>query len=131
MNKKWIRGDVSLGEWAIDHEARKDLEDDGVNPTAAWEESHRRQSASSAVPYLGRSRLAPERATVVNRSEKSAEAVVLRKQEGPNRGRPRSPSFGEDSASEVSKISRELVARGRDEIPRAGGSDEVGGCQHS
>jgi len=44
-------------------------------PTARW-----RRSGGCAVkatnPYLGRSRLAPERATPRRRSEKSAEAVV-------------------------------------------------------
>jgi hypothetical protein len=36
----------------------------------------RRLCGEGSCAYLGRSRLVPERATVMNRSEKSADAVV-------------------------------------------------------
>ena len=49
----------------------------------------RRLCGEGSRSYLGRSRLVPERATVMSRSEKSAEAVVA----GAGR-RPYSPAKG-------------------------------------
>jgi hypothetical protein len=67
MNKNRIEGAAEQGEWAMNHEA--------LVIKARW-----RKCGGCAMkecdPYLGRSRLMPERATVVNRSERSAEAVI-------------------------------------------------------
>ena len=69
MNKNRIEGAAEQGEWATNHEA--------LVIKAMW-----RRSGGYAVkecgPYLGRSRLVPERATVLSRSEKSAAVVVAR-----------------------------------------------------
>jgi hypothetical protein len=67
MNKNCIEGAAKQGKWAMNHEA-------------LVIKARRRRCGGCAMkecdPYLGRSRFAPERATVLNRSEKSAEAVV-------------------------------------------------------
>jgi hypothetical protein len=67
MNKNRIEGAAEQGEWACNHEA--------LVIKARW-----RKCGGCAMkecdPYLGRSRLVPERATASSRSEKSAEAVV-------------------------------------------------------
>jgi hypothetical protein len=66
MTKSRIEGAVEQGERAWNREAR----DQGEAV------SMRRLSDEGVRSYLGRSRLAPERATEMIRSEKSAEAVV-------------------------------------------------------
>jgi hypothetical protein len=84
MDKNCIEGVAEQGERARNREA--------LVTKARW-----RKCGSCAMkecdPYLGRSRLAPERATVLSWSEKSAEAVVVavawqmkprRNDEGPN-----------------------------------------------
>ncbi|MHA6853706.1 hypothetical protein, partial [Ralstonia pseudosolanacearum] len=67
MNKNRIEGAVEQGERATNREA-------------LVIKARRRRCGGCAVkecdPYLGRSRLVPERATASSRSEKSAEAVV-------------------------------------------------------
>jgi hypothetical protein len=67
MYKNRIEGDAEQGEWAMNHEA--------LVIKARW-----RRCGGCAMkecdPYLGRSRLVPERATASSRSEKSAKAVV-------------------------------------------------------
>ena len=67
MNKNRIEGAAEQGERAR-------------NRKALVIKAKRRRSGGGAVkecdPYLGRSRLAPERATASSRSEKSAEVVV-------------------------------------------------------
>jgi hypothetical protein len=63
MNKNCIEGAAKQGEWAENHEA-------------LVIKARRRKCGGCAMKecdsYLGRSRLVPERATVWNRSEKSA-----------------------------------------------------------
>jgi hypothetical protein len=63
MNKNRIEGAAKQGEWACNHEA--------LVIKARW-----RRCGGCAMkecdPYLGRPRLMPERATVMNRSEESA-----------------------------------------------------------
>jgi hypothetical protein len=67
MNKNRIEGVAEQGERARSREA--------LVTKARW-----RKCGGCAVkecgPYLGRSRFVPERATVMNWSEKSAEAIV-------------------------------------------------------
>ena len=78
MNKNRIEGAAKQGERAKNREA--------LVIKAMW-----RKCGGCAMkecdPYLGRSRLVPERATVSSRSEKSAEVVVgsgIAANEGPN-----------------------------------------------
>jgi hypothetical protein len=66
-NRNRIQGEVAQGERAFDREA------------LSAKESSRRSGGCAVkvtVSYLGRSRFMPERATQIERSEKSAEAVV-------------------------------------------------------
>jgi hypothetical protein len=67
IDKNCIEGAAEQGEWARNHEA--------LVIKARW-----RKCGGCAMkecdPYLGRSRLVPERATVLSRSEKAAKAVV-------------------------------------------------------
>ena len=67
MNKNRIEGAADRGERAMNREA--------LVIKARW-----RKCGGCAMkecnPYLGRSRLVPERATVSSRSEKAAEVVV-------------------------------------------------------
>jgi len=69
MNKNRIEGAAEQGERAKDRKA-------------LVIKAKRRRSGGCAAkecgPYLGRSRLVPERATVLSRSEKSAAVVVAR-----------------------------------------------------
>ena len=68
MNKNRIKGAADQGERARDREA---LVTKGKRRRSGG------RAAKECDPYLGRSRLMPERATVSSRSEKSAEAVVV------------------------------------------------------
>ena len=70
-NRNRIKGEVTQGERAFDREA-----------LSAKEASRRSGGCVVKVTesYLGRSRPAPERATLKKRSEKSAEAVVCAEQ---------------------------------------------------
>jgi hypothetical protein len=91
MNKNCIEGVAKQGERANNRE------------TLVTKARRRRCSGcvmKECDPYLGRSRLVPERATVLSRSEKSAEAVVVavawqmmprRNNEGPNERACRKP----------------------------------------
>ena len=69
MNKNRIEGAAEQGERAKDRKA-------------LVIKARRRKCGGCAMkecdPYLGRSRLMPERATVLNRSEKSAAVIVTR-----------------------------------------------------
>lgn len=69
MDKNRIEGVAEQGEWARNHEA--------LVIKAKWRRSGG-CAAKECDPYLGRSRLVPERGTVSNRSEKSAAVVVIR-----------------------------------------------------
>ena len=69
MDKNRIEGVAEQGERARNHEA--------LVIKAKWRRSGG-CAAKECDPYLGRSRLVPERATVSNWSEKSAAVVVTR-----------------------------------------------------
>ena len=69
MNKNWIEGAAEQGERAKSREA--------LVIKAKWRRSGG-CAAKECDPYLGRSRLMPERATVLSRSEKAAAVVVAR-----------------------------------------------------
>ena len=69
MNKNRIEGAAEQGERAKDRKA--------LVIKAKWRRSGG-CAAKECDPYLGRSRLMPERATVSSRSEKSAAVVVAR-----------------------------------------------------
>ena len=68
MNKNRIEGVADQGERANGREA--------LVTKARWRRSGG-ECSEGVRSYLGRSRLMPERATVLSRSEKSAEAVVV------------------------------------------------------
>lgn len=90
--------------------------------------ARRRKSGGCAVkskdPYLGRSRLTPERATAEGRSEKSAEAVVTGDGEGPN-GRESEAAVSLGRARSQKSRQLELPLEGRGEAPKARRSGEV------
>ena len=77
MDKNRIEGDAEQGERARDREA--------LVTKARWRRSGG-ECSEGVRSYLGRSRLTPERATVLIWSEKSAEAVLAcrKSSEGPN-----------------------------------------------
>ena len=66
-NRNRVEGAASQGERAIDREALA---------TKGGRRRRGDRAAKATESYLGRSRLVPERATPMRRSEKSAEAVV-------------------------------------------------------
>jgi hypothetical protein len=72
MHKNRIEGDADQGERARDREA---LVTKGKRRRSGGE------CSGGVRSYLGRSRVMPERTTVLSRSEKSAEAVVVYSQE--------------------------------------------------
>ena len=108
MNKKRIEGIADQGERAKDREAlvtkRKQRRSGG-------------RAVKECVSCLGRSRLMPERATVLSRSEKSAEAVLAGrdcKVEPVVKGRTRrSVRRHVDVASTASDACASRAARGR------------------
>jgi len=78
MNKNRIEGAAEQAERARNRE--------GLVIKAKWRRSGG-YAAKECGPYLGRSRLVPERATVSSRSEKSAAVVVARGVAGEGRDR--------------------------------------------
>jgi hypothetical protein len=75
--------------------------------------------------YLGRSRLVPERATVMNRSEKSAEAVVgnVSCRRAEREGQPRDVSLGVASHQKPGRPGR--AGAGSGEAAAEAASDEA------
>jgi hypothetical protein len=73
MNKNRIEGGANQGERANDRKALV---------TKDWWRRSGGECSEGVRSYLGRSRLDPERVTVLSRSEKSAEAVVVRREAG-------------------------------------------------
>ena len=73
MNKNRIEGVADQGERARNREA---LAINGKRRRSG------RPCSEGVRSYLGRSRLVPERVTVLSRSEKSAEAILARGQAG-------------------------------------------------
>ena len=67
MNKNWIEGTAEQGERAT---SREDLVIKAKRCKSGG------CAVKECVPYLGRSHLMPERATMLNRREKSAAVVV-------------------------------------------------------
>ncbi len=129
IDKNRIEGEAEQGERACNREALV------IKAQAAW---IRRLCSEGVRSYLGRSRLASERATVSNWSEKSAEVVVagvagLKRPEVKRRRTEREQVLSEMSMSEAmhqmpARAGRAGDARG--EAVRQPASDEAEGPRH-
>ena len=135
-NRNRVEGAASQGERAIDREALA---------TKGGRRRRGDRAAKATESYLGRSRLVPERATPMRRSEKSAEAVVAVR--GAEQGEPPDPRKSPDGAKGRTREEsesvvdlgdakrqksrqRELPLETRGEAPKVGGSGEASTAVH-